>query len=263
MTALFVQPPDGAEDVAADLLSHGFRRSAAGIAPGASLRLDLTVGADQLRKGLDSRVRSWTNRWSARGVTVREGDDQDIAILAGLIADSADHQGYTPLTEAYLLDYYRQLAPEGLVALFVGEISGSPVAARLYTICGNVLKARLAGMDRSGSASRLSVPAAVEWNAILWAKARGLGWFDCGGVRQSTAERLLSGDSVTPSEVTGSDWFKTRFGGRPVVYPQALELIRSPILRRGYDWVLRSPRAHDAQQVLRRLVRGGTSRPGR
>ena len=38
---LFVQPPHGAEDMSAALLDHGFRPSHAGIAPVASLRLDL------------------------------------------------------------------------------------------------------------------------------------------------------------------------------------------------------------------------------
>lgn len=259
MTALFVQPPHGADDVSTNLLRRGFRASEAGVAPAASLALDLSVGEDQLRKGLDSRIRGWTNRWPSRGVTVREGDENDVGILADLISVSAEHQGYRPLSWDYLLGYYRELAPRGLVALFVGEIAGDPVAARLYTICGGVLKARLAGMDRSSSASRLSVPAAIEWHAIRWAKSRNLRWFDCGGIRPSTAELLLADRSVSPSDVTGSDWFKIRFGGSPFLYPQAVERIRSPIVRMGYDQIRRSRRAHAGQQLLRRLVRGGTN----
>jgi SAM-dependent methyltransferase len=127
----------------------------------------------------------------------------------------------------------------------------------MYTLCGQVMKARLAGMKRSGDASRLSVPAAVEWHAILWAAAHGVRWFDSGGIRRSTADLLTSGRSVGPLEASGPDWFKASFGGRVFVYPPPVEYIGSPLVRLGYDLVQRSGRAEDVLQVIRRQVRGG------
>ncbi|MFN2478035.1 MAG: hypothetical protein ABR615_02540, partial [Pseudonocardiaceae bacterium] len=38
---LFVQPPDGAENISSELLSRGFRSSSAEVAPSGSLRIDL------------------------------------------------------------------------------------------------------------------------------------------------------------------------------------------------------------------------------
>jgi hypothetical protein len=259
MAALFVQPPAGTEDVAADLLRRGFRPSAAGIAPAASLRIDLSVSEDRLRDGLNRRLRGWTSRWDSRSVSVRPGDENDVALFVEMMSESAAYQNYEPLSANYLLTYFRELAPKGYLKLFVGEIEGEPAAARLYTVCGNVLKARLAGMIRSGGASRLSVPAAVEWNAMLWARSEGLHWFDSGGIQLATANVLLGGGSAGPSEISGPDWFKASFGGTPYLYPQAVERIRSSSVRGIYDLLGRSRRAQDVMQLLRRRVRGGTA----
>ena len=67
---------------------------------------------------------------------------------------------------------YRMLAPAGHVVLFIGEVHGTPMAAELYTACGGMLRLRLRGLDRSGQAARLSVPAAITWEAMRWAKAQ-------------------------------------------------------------------------------------------
>ncbi|MCA1694175.1 MAG: GNAT family N-acetyltransferase, partial [Actinobacteria bacterium] len=40
---LFVQPPEGADDLSRELLRRGFRASSAGIAPSGSIRIDLTA----------------------------------------------------------------------------------------------------------------------------------------------------------------------------------------------------------------------------
>src|SRR5688572_7654074 len=67
---LFVQPPEGTDDVRTALLALGFRPSAAGIAPVGSTRLDLARSEDEIRKAFPPRLRSWTRRWPQAGVTV-------------------------------------------------------------------------------------------------------------------------------------------------------------------------------------------------
>jgi lipid II:glycine glycyltransferase (peptidoglycan interpeptide bridge formation enzyme) len=94
--ALFIQPPDGGEDIALELLRRGFRFSLAGIAPAATMRVDLTQSEEQLRANLARRVRTWTRRWPERGVKVRVGDERDIPVLAGLASVTAKYQGFAP-----------------------------------------------------------------------------------------------------------------------------------------------------------------------
>jgi len=137
--ALFVQPPAGADDLSAELLRRGFRPSRAGIAPGASLRMDLSEDEEELRARLSKRLRYWSRRWPKVGVTVRVGNDDDLVLLADLVARSAAFQGYQPLSLAYLQLLYGSLVADGNAVLFVGEVNGVPAAVGLYTRCGGVL----------------------------------------------------------------------------------------------------------------------------
>ncbi|HEU0088366.1 MAG TPA: GNAT family N-acetyltransferase [Pseudonocardiaceae bacterium] len=139
---LFVQPPEGAERMSCELLRRGFRPSSAGIAPTGSIRIDLTADLAEIRSRFGKRLKSWTNRWESRGVTVRIGDESDIPLLVNLMATAAQHQGYQPLPPDYVATLYRKLAATGHAALFVGEVNGVPVAADLVTRCGGMVRGR-------------------------------------------------------------------------------------------------------------------------
>jgi len=256
---LFVQPPVGAGDISAELLLRGFRPSSAEVAPSGSLRIDLAADEATLRRGLSKRLRTWTRQWQARGVAVRRGTEQDLDLLIDLIGRSASHQGYEPLAGDYLRPLYRLLAPAGHAVLFIGELHGAPVAAELYTACGGMLRLRLRGLDRSGEAARLSVPAAITWEAIRWAKAEGFGWFDFGGLRAPTLRALLDGETAGGEEQS-VDRFKTNFGGAAYRYPVSVEVIHSPALRAIYDLTRRWPAGRQLVAQATRLARG-TVRP--
>ncbi|MGH3804160.1 MAG: GNAT family N-acetyltransferase, partial [Pseudonocardiaceae bacterium] len=68
LSGLFVQPPDRADDISDHLLRLGFRPSVAGIAPAASIRIDLTRDVEDLRNGLTSSNRRRTRTWADRGI---------------------------------------------------------------------------------------------------------------------------------------------------------------------------------------------------
>ena len=232
---LFVQPPQEAYGISAALLDRGFRPSDAGVAPAASVHVDLTQDEAELRRNLGKRFRTWTNTWPARGVTVRRGDERDLPLLAKLLADTAEHHGFVPFGVEYLRTMYRELGPTGNVVAFIGEAAGRPLAMTLFTGCGEVLKLRLVGLDRSDEGVQLNVPAAIYWTAIRWAKANGYRWFDFGGLLPSSVSVLLSGRPVDVGALPGPDRYKLRFGGQAFRYPTPVELIASPVLRAAYD----------------------------
>jgi GNAT acetyltransferase-like protein len=254
MRMLFVQPPDGAQAISSELLSRGFRSSSAEVAPSGSLRIDLSADEAELRHGLSKRLRTWTRQWPARGVTVRLGDEHDLGLLIDLVGHSANHQGYQPLSGDYLRALYGMLASAGNVALFIGEVHGDALAAELYTACGGMLRLRLRGMDRSGEAARLSLPAAITWEAMRWAKAAGLLWFDFGGLRAPTLQALL--DGAGSSQQPSVDRFKISFGGTPYRYPPAVEMIHSPVLRITYDLTRQWPAGRQLIAQATRIARG-------
>lgn len=257
---LFIQPPEGAQDISDELLRCGFRPSSAGIAPSGSIRIDLTADLAEIRARFGKRLKSWTNRWESRGVTVRAGDERDIPLLAELMASSAQHQGYTPLPLDYLTALYRELAATGHAVLYVGEVAGVPVAADLMTGCGDMVRGRLSGFDRAGEAMRLSVPAAIRWEMIKWAKGRGYRWFDFGGLRPETLAALLDDTERGADTLPTADQPKVTFGGTAFRYPTPVEMIKPAALRAAYDLAWRSATGRKAFAKARSLLRGSRSR---
>lgn len=253
---LFVQPPEGADDLSQELLQSGFRVSSAGIAPSGSIRIDLTATEDEIRRHFARRLRSWPKKWTSRGVTVRIGDNHDIPLLATLMTHSARHQEYQPLSIGYLEAMYSGLAITGQAALFVGEVRGEPVAADLVTVCGAMVRGRLAGFDRTGEAARLSVPAAIRWEIIRWAKACGYRWYDLGGLREEVLQALLAGECRHSDSWPSSDQAKVAFGGSPFRYPSAVEMINSIPVRAAYDLSRQWPGGRRLVARATRLFRG-------
>ncbi|MGH8921725.1 MAG: lipid II:glycine glycyltransferase FemX, partial [Actinomycetes bacterium] len=223
--SLFVQPPEGCADVSDQLLARGFRRSTAGIAPQASIRIDLTRGVEELRSTLSKTNRRGIRNSAARGVTVRIGCERDLPVVADLMAHTARYQHFDPPTLKYLARMYRELHPGDHVTVFIAERHGVPAAAELFTGCGGVLKARLTGMARSGPAKKSGAVAAIDWHAILWAKATGYHTFDFGGLTAEAVDTIGAGGAGMAARLTGPDLFKASFGGQPFRYPAPVELI--------------------------------------
>jgi lipid II:glycine glycyltransferase (peptidoglycan interpeptide bridge formation enzyme) len=258
--ALFVQPPDGGDDIALELLQHGFRFSTAGVAPAATVRVDLTQTEDELRANLNRRLRTWTRQWPQRGVKVRVGDERDIPLLTKLAAETARFQEFSPFPEHYLETTYHELAQGGNVLLLIAELAGVPVAAELFSGVGGVLKSRITGMDRTSESARdvmkLNVASAMIWEAISWGKANGYRAFDFGGLRPASVEALRRPGPIDQDAVAAPDVFKTKFGGEVWVYPPAVEMIHSRVLRTGYDVLRKGEGGQKFISFVKETLRG-------
>lgn len=260
LSALFVQPPAGAHDVTAVLTDLGFRTSVAGIAPAASIRLDLARDVEALRRGLTRSNRRRTRSAAQRGITVRIGVEGDLPTVADLLASTAAHHQFDPAPLEYLRTMYRELRPGGQIVVFLAELDGEPVAAEVFTGCGGVLKSRLTGMRRCERVRRAGVSAVLVWHAAVWAKAAGYRALDFGGVDPAADDELAAADALTAgamSQLSGPAAFKASFGGAVLRYPRAVELVSSPLLRRGYDLARCSRFGHPVVVAARRFLRGG------
>lgn len=259
---LLVQPPEGAEAVSATLLELGFRPSDAQVAPPGSIRIDLTEDLALVRSRFGKRLRYWTNQWGPHGVEVRAGGHADLALLIDLGSANALHQGYRPLPAHYVETLYEQLAATGDAVLFVAELHGHPVAVDLMTCCGETIRGRLSGFDRSAAAARVSAPAAARWAAIGWAKAAGYRWFDFGGLDPRTLQ-ALSGTGPVQGDVASCDQPKLTFGGTVFRYPQAVELVRPALARASLDLLSRTNTGARMLGGARDRMRGTVSAPAR
>lgn len=256
---LFVQPPQPAHEISHHLTTLGFRASTADLAPAGSVHIDLDPDEDHLRKRLSKGTRRMVNKWPELGVEVRVGDHDDIPLLARMLADTAAHRGFEPLTEPYLQRLYSALAATERAVLFVGEVHGRPVATMLVTLCGATVLKRIGGMYRSEENRRFRVPAAVEWEIIRWAKRNGYRWYDLGGIGEFPLRTLVDGAPGDDTSWNGADRFKLGFGGTVYRYPTPVEMIRPWPLRLAYDLSRRFPGGRTLVRRATQRLRGGRS----
>ena len=252
----FVQPPEGAHHISDALLARGFRTSAAGIAPSGSYRLDLNPSLEQIRAGFSKRLKSWTNRWESKGVKVRRGDERDLPLLLELMAHTGARQHFTPPSQDYVTTLYRELAATGHAAIFIGEVHGKPVSADVVTVAAGMVRGRLGGFDGSGDTGKLSVPAAVRWEIIKWAKEQGYRWLDFGGLPSRMLADMIDRGIHSNNEWPSAQRGKLAFNGTPFRYPTPVELIRPAILRHSYDFAVRRPAGKRAAELTKNLLRG-------
>lgn len=257
LSGLFVQPPHGADDISNELVRRGFRPSVAGIAPAASIAIDLTRDVEDIRNGLTKSNRRSISSSAARGITVRLGGERDLPQVADLLARTAAHQHFDPLSLDYIRTMYRELSPGDHIKVFIAELGGASSAVELFTGCGGVLTSRLTGTDRSGPARKSGAAAALEWHAIVWAKSNGYHTIDFGGLAANAVDTIRAGEADLASHLAGPDFFKASFGGQPFHYPLPVELISSPLVRISYDLARHYPAGGKLVATVRRTMRGG------
>jgi len=253
---MFIQPPEHAHDVSEALLASGYRPSKAGVAPAGSYRLDLTPPLEEIRAGFSKRLKSWTNRWESKGVRVRRGDERDLPLLLSLMARTGERQGFRPPPLAYVQTLYRELNQLGNAALFVGEVNGVPVSADVVTVCGGMVRGRLGGFNGEGETGKLSVPAAVRWEIIKWAKERGYRYLDFGGLPERMLTDMIDRGIHASDEWPSAQRSKLQFNGTPFRYPTPVELVRPPMLRLAYDWGTSRPSGMRLVQKVKDVLRG-------
>lgn len=260
LSGLFVQPPEGGRDISEHLVRRGFRPSVAGIAPAASIRIDLTRDIEDIRDGLSSTNRRRTRTWVDRGVTVRMGCEDDLPLVADLLAHTGAHQHFAAPSLDYLGSLYRELDRGGHVQVFLAEVGGVPAVAELFTGCGGVLTSRLTGMRRCAAVNRSGARVAVVWHALCWAKTNGYDTFDFGGIPADAVDTIRDAEPGYTAGLSGPTVFKASFGGQPFHYPPAVELLSSRLLRTSYDLSHRCAIGGKAIALVKQLMRGGEGR---
>ncbi|MDI2029609.1 GNAT family N-acetyltransferase [Saccharopolyspora sp. TS4A08] len=255
---LFVQPPEGVDDLSGELIERGFRASDARVAPPGSLRIDLTRSEEDLRSEFGNvRLRRDIRRrsWEDKGVRLERGDERDAPVVAELLARTGAHHGFQPFSEEYVAALLRGLGEHA--ALWIARHRGTPVVAHLYTLCGETMKSRLTGFDRAVPSPK-GTPGILHWEAMMWARGRGCRWFDLGGLPESALRALLD-DAGDRSSLNSYDRYKCDFGGSPYRCSPAIESIRPAALRGAYDLARRTGTGTRLIRTAQGLLRRGRS----
>lgn len=236
---LIVQPPEGGEAVERALATRGYAPGALEVAPTATVRIDLAQDLERILARMSASQRSHVRRSERAGVVVRQGGDADVARFHALHEATGRRHGFRPLTRDYLERQWQALHPPGHVQIFLASHEDRLLAGIWVSAFGASVTYRLPGW--SGNDPKLYPSAACFWAAIRWAKAQGYRWFDFGGLERRHAQALVEGTEPPASFHDSPDAMKVRFGGEPLLLPQAwqrsLVPLVWPVVRRLYPLI--------------------------
>jgi len=198
-----VQPemPEG-QQMLASLRARGWRRSEEEIQFRNTVLIDLRPSLDHLLMGMKSKWRYNIGLAERKGVTVRSGTRDDLALLYDLYQDTAQRGDFVIRPEAYYFDAWGSFMDAGLAQPLIAEVDGQPVAMVIIYRFGERAIYMYGG---SRTVHRDKMPNnLLQWEAMQWAEEHGCTIYDMWGA---------------PDELDESDpmWgvyrFKKGFGG--------------------------------------------------
>jgi len=180
------------------LTSAGFKRTA-----WLNYYVDLPGSEDSILARVSKNRRYGIRKAAERGVTVRPAENKrDVAESYRLLAATHERVEFPLEPEAFFERAFAMYHPIRLEVL-LAEHEGRPLATAILAVDGNSAVNWFAGSALNETTRKLYPNDAVLWEAIRWAKSRGLARFDMGG-------------GGPPESLAGFVDFKRQFGGEEV-----------------------------------------------
>ncbi len=190
--------------VVATLHKRGWRFSAEQVQFKNTVLLDLTRSEDALLAAMTQSKRRKVRYGARHGVTIRAATLADLPAMVALYVETGKRNAFTTRPAAYYLDEWQTLLEAGLAHALIAEVNGQMVAHVVLLAFGQKCL-YFSGASTSDNELRKLMPAdALQWEAMLWAKANGFSIYDMWGAPTRFEE----------SDPLWSVWlFKRDYGG--------------------------------------------------
>jgi lipid II:glycine glycyltransferase (peptidoglycan interpeptide bridge formation enzyme) len=226
-----VEPEVGAGIDLTGWCDAGLRRAPANIQPTwATIFVDLRPDEDELLASFKRGARYNIRLAERRGVAVRrvEVDDQSMAIMYRLMAETQARAGFMLRPRSYCESYWRLLHDRGQGELFLAYLGDEVVAGVFATHLGK------RGWYKDGGSTRvhssLKAPYLLQWEVMRWLKRRGVETYDLYAVPPG-------GRSEPEHPLYGLYMFKSRFREEVTVFVGTWELPLRTLEVRVWDEV--------------------------
>ena len=205
--------------VKSDFMGDGWQVSTEQVQFRNTFTLDLGQSEDELLANMKQKTRYSVRLASRRGVSVRVGGTDDLALLYQMYAETSVRDGFVIRTQAYYEDIWRSFMSAKMAQPLIAEVEGNAVAALIVFRFGDTAY-YLYGM--STERDREKMPNYVlQWEAIRWAKNVGCTTYDFWGAP----------DHIDPEDrMFGVYRFKEGFGASFIQTPGAWDLPLKPTL---------------------------------
>lgn len=230
------------DQIIALLTSSGWRFSQDQIQFRNTMTLDLTLSESELLANMKQKTRYNIGLATRRGVTVRQGGQEDLPELFRLYAETSIRDGFVIRSAEYYLDLWRTFIQAGMAIPLIAEVGGRIIAGLVLFHIGKQAW-YLYGM--SSALEREKMPNYIlQWEAVRQAKAFNCIVYDLWGA----PDQFNEGDSMW-----GVFRFKEGLGAQVVRFIGAWDLPVRPSLyilyTRVLPWILDRMRQRGKQKT--------------
>jgi len=247
---LKVQPPPDRHDVSSVLEARGYVESALEAAPLASTRIDLAAPVESLLRGVNRNTKRNLRKAQQCGIVVREGNEDDLRTVAGLIEATSRRQGFSPYPLRYYEQMWRVFRLHGRACLLIAELDDVALASNLVVGFSDTAIFKMGawcGVRRDVPPNEL-----LHWTAIEWARNSGYRYYDFDDIDPLVAATFLGGAAVPPEVYRGVTGFKLGFRGEILTFPAAYDYTPKPWLSGALRWL--SPNLDRLAPLAQRLL---------
>jgi len=219
--ALFLKvEPDREEDSSLnETFQQGrFRPVKYAIQPRSTIVVSLEGDLEEILMRMKSKTRYNIRLAERKGVTVREGKEEDISLFYRLLEETGERDSFGVHEEEYYLQAWRIFAPQEGVKLLLAHYGEELLAALMVFAFGSrawYLYGASSNRHRNRMPNHL-----LQWRAMCWAKERGCSTYDLWGIPEEAGlEQEEDMEAVLKRRgLWGVYRFKRGFGGRVVRY---------------------------------------------
>lgn len=220
------------------LISLGFVPAPEYTQPQCTGIIDLEKSKEEILSEMTPSTRN--NIWASgrKGVTVREGQAEEVKTFLNLLNETAKRKTLTlPREAGYHQKQFEVLSKDGLMKLFMAEAEGSCLSAALVVFYANTAYYLHAASSNRQPKLRASYP--LVWHSILESKEKGCKYFDFWGIAENNDEN---------HPWAGVTSFKLSFGASRKCYTKPYDLP----FKRAYRFIRIG---ETARKPLRRIVK--------
>jgi lipid II:glycine glycyltransferase (peptidoglycan interpeptide bridge formation enzyme) len=225
---LFVEELAGAFDVPPD----GFSPAIQNIQPPRTIVIDITGKESEILARMKQKTRYNIRLAQKRGVVV--APSQDLVLFHWLMQETGKRDGFGVHSQEYYQKAYDLFHPLGKCELFLASYQGQPIAALMVFAQGNT--AWYFYGASSDLYRELMSTYLLQFEAMLWARAKGCSNYDLWGVPDAELEALEDGFLQKKDGLWGVYRFKRGFGGELRRSVDPWQRIYQPLLYPLYRW---------------------------
>jgi CelD/BcsL family acetyltransferase involved in cellulose biosynthesis len=156
--------------------SRPLRWSGYTVEPLYTYRIDLTAGIEHVWEQFDRKLRVEIHKAQREGVTVRDGDLDDLEFIHDSLYSRYTKQGISPVNyKKFLQDLYRKFHPDNL-RIFVAEYKGERIGGTINLVFKSGMYLWV-GIPKTGLVG-ISPNDLIQWEAIRWAQKNGLEFYE-------------------------------------------------------------------------------------